>query len=693
MKFSEAAINIYVLFEAIMFGVEIIQNDSSQIYLNPSNLVLEFKNDEKIYGYIISEDKKVAEDISNFKLTKEEKQKIQFQKLKKRRNQIFNDDIYQGLQQNMQMDHYNAQIISQRMNDADFIESGGEDYMDSQEKFNNGMIKKSSEFEMINSQTSSGSDSDVLLEDDILSNRNKINNNNVQTKQTSYKNILTSEQNKWFQECYTTKERINLKDVTFKTLQNNILAIDHIILCGLENNLLNFLIPLRSKYLQKYPTIVILNEEPPSEKQWKQVCSFPEIYYVKGSALVKNDLKRANIEQAKQIVILTPNVSILRKQGMQKLGSNQISDQKNSCQDQHQGQAGLSYQELSKEEEDLLDAKTIFKYKAVKSLRPDILIVTELVKPSNFAFLLSTSEDYALMREYGYNNTPLFASGEVYLSSVMDSLCCQAYYNNALITVINLLLLGQDDLGNKESKSSKKNKSRKKIINSNLFNIKVPESFLGQTFRDLFVFLAKNKSIIPIGLYRMPGASDNKLSYAWTNPRPLTILTKFDQVLILSPEKPDEDVNDWGGPLEQKQKKNFDQNFSPNNNNMSQQSKFPSSKNTAFENNLKEFPLLGADKMNYNDGLNQADVQILEQKIQGVVNQVSVLQEESILGEIKDLISEELSKVIGVNSGIENDLNENKEEKELKLNLNENLNFENMMPNSQNLNLGQDNNI
>lgn len=57
------------------------------------------------------------------------------------------------------------------------------------------------------------------------------------------------------------------------------------------------------------------------------------------------------------------------------------------------------------------------------------------------------------------------------------------------------------------------------------------------------------------------------------------------------------------------------------------------------------------------------------------------------------MISEELSKVIGVNSRIENDVNENKEEKELKLNLNENLNFENMMPNSQNINLGYDNNI
>jgi hypothetical protein len=36
---------------------------------------------------------------------------------------------------------------------------------------------------------------------------------------------------------------------------------------------------------------------------------------------------------------------------------------------------------LTKDEEDLLDAKTIFKYKAVSQLKPDIEIVTELVSP------------------------------------------------------------------------------------------------------------------------------------------------------------------------------------------------------------------------------------------------------------------------------------------------------------------------
>lgn len=74
-------------------------------------------------------------------------------------------------------------------------------------------------------------------------------------------------------------------------------------------------------------------------------------------------------------------------------------------------------------------------------LKPSIQIVTELVSPQNLSFLIY-DKDYALMKKYGYNHTPIFASGQIYLSSVMDSLLCQAYYNPALITVLYQLLVG-----------------------------------------------------------------------------------------------------------------------------------------------------------------------------------------------------------------------------------------------------------
>jgi len=80
--------------------------------------------------------------------------------------------------------------------------------------------------------------------------------------------------------------------------------VNHIILCGAADNFLNFITPLRAKYLEKYPPIVLLNEIEPTEKAWNLVSLFPDIYYVKGTALNERDLIRANIEKASTIVIL-----------------------------------------------------------------------------------------------------------------------------------------------------------------------------------------------------------------------------------------------------------------------------------------------------------------------------------------------------------------------------------------------------
>jgi hypothetical protein len=67
---------------------------------------------------------------------------------------------------------------------------------------------------------------------------------------------------------HVTNERVLLKDVTFKTLEDSILATNHVILCGMVSNLINFVQPLRAKYLITYPPIVILNDHEPPEKLW-----------------------------------------------------------------------------------------------------------------------------------------------------------------------------------------------------------------------------------------------------------------------------------------------------------------------------------------------------------------------------------------------------------------------------------------
>ena len=57
---------------------------------------------------------------------------------------------------------------------------------------------------------------------------------------------------------------------------------------------------------------------------------------------------------------------------------------------------------LTRTEGDLLDAITIFKYKAITTLRPDISLVTDLVNPQNIAFLLNHPSEYDIMQKYNF---------------------------------------------------------------------------------------------------------------------------------------------------------------------------------------------------------------------------------------------------------------------------------------------------
>ena len=70
-----------------------------------------------------------------------------------------------------------------------------------------------------------------------------------------------------------------------------------------------------------------------------------------------------------------------------------------------------------------MDAQTIFIYNIVKKKNPKVNIVSELVSHENLAFLLDNPQLYSKMSQ-GYDKTPTFASGEVYLSSMMDGLVC-----------------------------------------------------------------------------------------------------------------------------------------------------------------------------------------------------------------------------------------------------------------------------
>jgi hypothetical protein len=77
---------------------------------------------------------------------------------------------------------------------------------------------------------------------------------------------------------------------------------EHIVLCGIHPSIYHFILPLRAQYLKEWKYIVILSEEKPAEV-WEYINRFPKIIYIKGSALIAEDLLRANINFADKAVI------------------------------------------------------------------------------------------------------------------------------------------------------------------------------------------------------------------------------------------------------------------------------------------------------------------------------------------------------------------------------------------------------
>ena len=195
--------------------------------------------------------------------------------------------------------------------------------------------------------------------------------------------------------------------------------------------------------------------------------------------------------KAKQIVILTPNISIEMKD-------------KSKKQDNHGAEEDDVDKKDANDEENLLDAKTIFKYNIIKKKNPKVNVVTELINQSNIAFLLDDPLLLPFFKYYLYDQTPVFASGEVYLSSLMDSLICQAYYNSALINVLKQLLIGDSkknsNQGSKRIKIQDSDFSH--VQTSNLYHIKVPKYYHGKRYSKLFDNLTTRRSVIPLGLYR-----------------------------------------------------------------------------------------------------------------------------------------------------------------------------------------------
>jgi hypothetical protein len=282
--------------------------------------------------------------------------------------------------------------------------------------------------------------------------------------------------------------------------RNSKIYRDHIIVCGTHPALYYYLLPLRSKNIGKknMKYIIILTPEI-NEDIWKSISKFEKLILIEGSPLNIDDLYRANIEYASQVVILDND-----------------------------------FTENNDYTEKTIDNDRIFIYKAIKRCNPNIQIMTELIYESNIEYLLPKDDlSYIDPSEKEYRTTSVFSSGEVYINSIIDSLTAQAYYNSHIASIIHQLLIG----GNRDWKVGKF--SLKQICDeiglksSSVLQINIPNRFINKTFGELYDYFCDNNLVI-LGLYRLSGARDNNAGYIYTKPSSETKITHRDKVFVLS---------------------------------------------------------------------------------------------------------------------------------------------------------------
>jgi hypothetical protein len=79
----------------------------------------------------------------------------------------------------------------------------------------------------------------------------------------------------WLNLCQTSTKPILKEDITFDTMEDTKLAENHIIVCGMVENIKYFVMPLRAGYNKEPSPIVILHDELPTTKQWAELNTFP----------------------------------------------------------------------------------------------------------------------------------------------------------------------------------------------------------------------------------------------------------------------------------------------------------------------------------------------------------------------------------------------------------------------------------
>ncbi|KAF9110634.1 potassium channel, sub T, member 2 [Mortierella sp. AM989] len=223
---------------------------------------------------------------------------------------------------------------------------------------------------------------------------------------------------------------------------------------------------------------------------WEAILSFPRVFWVAGNCRRQRDLVRAGILGASNIVIMSHRVKGLDRDEFEDTERSNIRF--------------LNMRDLTSSNQSFDRQGIIPKFRRI-----------------------NTSNDPVRVNNGGFWMTPIFASGQVLVSRLLDNVLFQAYSKAHILDLVKLCC-------GFRFKQAIEMDQILGIDCSNICLIDPPAHSVGKPFLELFQALALGYGIVPLGLYRAPDSDlKNSLPFVFTNPLPGILLKDTDMIYVL----------------------------------------------------------------------------------------------------------------------------------------------------------------
>ncbi|KAG2175968.1 hypothetical protein INT44_000446 [Umbelopsis vinacea] len=292
--------------------------------------------------------------------------------------------------------------------------------------------------------------------------------------------------------CYMLETPSRFEDMLISNAEN---MRSHVVVCLHREvpNLFRFIQNLRAPNIPRneLQDIVLLCQSRPRSRVYELINIFPRVYFMIGNCRHPDDLLRAGVKGARQVVIMSEN---------------EIPEQNEANPD--------SAAIMTSHVVDLL----------LQPRQPSSYNIVNLIEKSNIRYMHLLQE-----RDLSFDvvDSSAFAAGDVVVENLLSHvLLSQVYYQPDIVAIIKTLCgMGESSSGNSQ-------------FAPYLASIQIPDEYVNKSFAELFESLLLRQGVISIGILRAPDINfGNDLPFVYTNPVPSLILKETDNIYILTAGK------------------------------------------------------------------------------------------------------------------------------------------------------------